>query len=426
MRFCMEKDKYRSIVGAYLEYIRKEENLSQAFVADNLHINKGYLSRIENNRTNISDYYIEKITEFIGVDFVNDSQILNETKLVIQDFFDAYISLDVEKRKNILKDYLSAYNNFRNSPAFFHFTLLNFIYTTEYIRDFVKAKKELEILNAYVNRVMNEKEKCIFNIFKAKYYEYQYEYRKSIRILEKAEEYCSTFSDGRYLATILHVKAVIYNITNQGFSAYLNANRSREYFKNSTYFKRLRNVQICIANSLGVMHKFQEAIHMYLNLLKHNSNKDMAFQQLVNENLSWCSLGAKNYEQAIAYAQEAYALGSTYEELFLNIPLALYYEGKYEDCISKIDAILEKRTDFYLYEFLEVLKYDIEKNESAFFKHAYHLKVLFIKYYEFEHLEILLRIMLKHYKTLEDNEKVIALQSELIDVLDCKTGEIGE
>lgn len=66
-----EETKILKLIGAKLQYYRMEQSIKQQTVAQQLHVNKSTISRIENGHENVSLIFLLKYCLLVGINFTN-------------------------------------------------------------------------------------------------------------------------------------------------------------------------------------------------------------------------------------------------------------------------------------------------------------------------------------------------------------------
>ena len=176
----IEEKINRKIIGSYIRYIRKEASMTMSFVAEILKINKGYLSKIENGETNITSEKILKLTDVVDIKFVNDISLLSKSKHFLLELFEAHISMNQTKIEITLDSYFLNFSMVKDSPAFFHYLLIELYDKLEIKKDLKKSKELIGLLEEYYRDVFDSKEQLFFCLMKAFYFQYMYQTVKSL------------------------------------------------------------------------------------------------------------------------------------------------------------------------------------------------------------------------------------------------------
>lgn len=406
----------RKIIGSYLKYIRKDENVALSFISETLKINKGYLSKVENGETNITDELIEKLTQFVDVKFINNDSLLEKTKRFLLELFEAHIAMNRTKVQIMLNSYFLNFSYCKDSPAFFHYLLIELYDAVEVKKDFKKSKELIDLLEEYVTDVFDNKEQLFYCLMKAFYYQYSYKSVESLGYLKEAEELYTGINNFNYLGVIYHRMAVIYFYLNDGFSSYRYGEWARMIFRDTLYFKRVQHLNVCIASSLVLLRRYEEAEGIYQTLLDNLEHEEKELKSLVLNSLIWKSLRAAEYENALKYRENENEIGeSDYLLLKPCAPIAHYYLGDKEKALEEINEIFrEDHVDEYLKLLLELLKSDIQDNNQLFLKVARKVKHKIENDRNFRFYDVYLDLIVNHFKRIGDKDKVIEVQDYII------------
>lgn len=406
----MEKKYLQSILGTYLLYQRIEENMSLGFVSSVLKLNKGTLSKIEKGELNISSQRLKVLLDFYDTSFIQSTTSLEHILTVINTLFQAYIDLNDIKQKSIINSYIDL-NTSNDDYSFFHKILLNFMIAT--LSNAKEVQSLFEIIVRYLS-IYNEKERGIIYILISKHYCDQGNYEKSLDYLSFLD---SNYPDYSEIGALnFYLKSACYQHLNNGMMAYIYAEKSYNFFKNSLSFERIKYLKLYQANALLQIGMEKEAKNLLLNIL-NQSQEDIIFKRTILDNLSWCCLKAHDFKECINYANQALESGSTFQELKINIPYSLYKLEEYNLCISKINSNKKEVIDAYILYFLDLIEYRIKDNYIDFGKSA---NKFINQCKKFKHLELLylgLEIMIEYSKFKCDKDSIIKYQNLMISLL---------
>lgn len=412
----IEEKINRKIIGSYIRYIRKEESMTMSFVAEILKINKGYLSKIENGETNITSEKILKLTDVVDIKFVNDISLLSKSKHFLLELFEAHISMNQTKIEIMLDSYFLNFSMVKDSPAFFHYLLIELYDKLEIKKDLKKSKELIGLLEEYYRDVFDSKEQLFFCLMKAFYFQYMYQTVKSLKYLKEAEERYTGINNLNYLGVIYHRMAVMYFYLNDGFSSYIYGEKARMVFRDTLYFKRVQHLNVCIASSLVLLGKYQEAEEIYQKLLDHLDKEEKELKNLILNSLTWKSIRAREFENALMYINQAKEISNiSYYMLDACEPIAHYYLGQKDIALEEINQKLNTRPKReYIKLLLELLKSDIQDNNQTFSRLAKKVKNKIQNDENFRFSDVYLQLILSHYKRIDDKDKVIEVQDFII------------
>ena len=283
------------------------------------------------------------------------------SKKTILEAFDAYVELNEIKLKSILDTALQELVLHKNSSALFHIRFLKFMYSA--LVDF-NIDSDFDVDFEEYRNVFNLQENIIFHIVHAQKDLGLRRLNESMHCLEVAENLCMGLNNAAFLATIYHIKSIIYKIQNKPYLTYIYAQKALNLLNMTTYFERMKFVHICVANSYIQMKMFDKAKETYLSLLNHLKSNEIELITRILDNLSWCCLKSKNYQEAIDYAKKSIEKGSTFDELYLNIPLALFFQKKYDSCLEKTEFAIQKNNSHFLCDLLRMIKFYILQDEK--------------------------------------------------------------
>lgn len=410
-----EEKTYRKIIGSYIRYIRKDESMTLSFVGDILEINKGYLSKIENGETNITPEKLSKLTEIVDIKFVNDISLLDKSKRFLLELFEIHISMNQTKIKIMLDSYFLNFSMYKDSPAFFHYLLIELYDKLEIKKDLKKSIELIKLLDEYFKDVFDSKEQLFFCLLKAFYYQYIYQYKMSLKFLTEAEKIYAGINNLNYLGVIYHRMAVMYFYLNDGFFSYIYGERARMIFRDTLYFKRVQHLNVCIASSLVLLKKYQEAEEIYQKLLENLEKGEKDLKILILNSLVWKSIRAREFENALEYIEQSIEIGNVSYMLKACTPTAYYYLDRKEEALAEINEILKDQTlDRYLKLLFDLFKADIQNNNQKFEKTAKKVRKSIEKDENFRFYDIYVDLILSHYKRIDDKDKVIEVQDFII------------
>ncbi len=411
-----EEKTYRKIIGSYIRYIRKDESMTLSFVGDILEINKGYLSKIENGETNITPEKLSKLTEIVDIKFVNDISLLNKSKRFLLELLETHISMNQTKIKIMLDSYFLNFSMCKDSPAFFHYLLIELYDKLEVKKDLKKSKELIKLLDEYFKDVFDSKEQLFFCLLKAFYYQYIYQTVTSLKYLKEAEDHYTGINNLNYLGVIYHRMAVMYFYLNDGFSSYIYGEKARMIFRDTLYFKRVQHLNVCIASSLVLLKKYQEAEEIYQKLLDNLEKEEKELKSLILNSLIWKSVRAREFENALTYINRAKEIADiSYYMLEACEPIAHYYLGQKEIALDEINSKLNARASKdYIKLLLELLRSDIQDNNQTFSRLAKKVKRKIESDENFRFSDIYLQLILSHYERIDDKDKVIEVQDFII------------
>ncbi len=346
---------------------------------------------------------------------MNDISLLDKSKRFLLELFEAHISMNQTKIKIMLDSYFLNFSMYKDSPAFFHYLLIELYDKLEIKKDLKKSIELIELLDEYSKDVFDSKEQLFFCLLKAFYYQYIYQYKTSLKFLSKAEKIYAGINNLNYLGVIYHRMAVMYFYLNDGFFSYIYGERARMIFRDTLYFKRVQHLNVCIASSLVLLKKYQEAEEIYQKLLENLEKEEKELKILILNSLVWKSIRAREFENALEYIEQSIEIGNVSYMLKAYTPTAYYYLDRKEEALAEINGILKDQTlDRYLKLLFDLFKADIQKDNQKFEKTAKKVRKSIEKDENFRFYDIYVDLILNHYKRIDDKDKVIEVQDFII------------
>ncbi|RHO21375.1 helix-turn-helix transcriptional regulator [Amedibacterium intestinale] len=401
-----DQQEFKYILGAFLKYHRLQERLSLVFISDVIHINKGYLSEVENGKRFLAPKHIDEVMGFLGIKFDDNKNILLELRKLLKELMTYYISIDYDE---ITKKVLFIYDkesHYLNSYGFFVYHLIKLLFEI-LIHGDTDSIIEIEQLLLNYTDALNDEEQIIFFILMANYYMQCNDIDKSYIYINQGYEKLEIFNNTLYLSILKHIEAGILSYLGFGNRAYICSIDALKYFQSTYYFKRILAINNTIGLSLVAMGLYKDAESHYLTVLNSLDGSAVEEKITILNNLSWCCTLGGMYDNAIYYSDLALKSGSKFKELLINKPYSLYKLDMKNEAAELIIEELKNDLPLYFECFLEVLYYRIVNDENMFIIKAKDLYELTIEKKDIEIRKLVLDLMIEYYKEKKDYSEII-------------------
>lgn len=410
------KNEYKVIMGGFIKYHRVNDGISLNYVADCLKMNKGYLSEAENGIRKLSEKHYENIMNYYDIKFNFDEEILIEIRKYMFLIYEAYINLDENLEIDYLDLVISNEDKYLNSYAFFSFNLVKLFKLVRNKSNQSEITNLTTLIKGHIHMYTDD-EKAIFYDVLALNSMYNLNYKTAYSFLELSinELKINHQVSGLKGIILYHMSVALQHLNNSSLALEY-CEYALDEFRKYFCYHRVYYLDMYKGNCLSRLKRYKEAEDQYLNLLKNILFiEDFEFQSIIYDNLSWNSLKAKEFEKSIKYANKSISLGSSFSELAINIPYALYKLGDNISSLTEIDKILDKSRDDYVKVFLNSLKYFLLKEEEKFISYSTEFYQLCNLKQDYEMEIIILKLFLDFYKEQNNIKCINIIQEKIIE-----------
>ncbi|MFQ9923700.1 MAG: tetratricopeptide repeat protein [Beduini sp.] len=390
---------------------RKELGLTVGQVADELHMSKSNLSRIENGKIMVSEDNRELLETRFSINFSLEDKYyyltlekLNKVTelLIFYKLFDEYSRNQVDNANQYVLQSV-AY------PV--HILLRLLVYSVKYM-EWKFVTKYIAIFNSIIDLLEPSLQK-IFYISKISFLYFNKDYNKSLSLCMYVEE---NYNPEPLLDSyIYHVKSMIYICLGDQDLTVRSINRAIELSTSIGNSPRLVALNILKGNSLRLRGKYKEAlVENNKNLEYANTNHIHIYDYTLLKNRGWTYYLLNNYESALKYYQEAEKIGLDDDICFIA-GLCSYRLGLRKQCKDYI--IKGRKTKNagiafpYLIDWLELTlnkRYSIKAENKL----LYCLKKMGNKMH-IDSRNNICRLLIEHYTFHNDFDKVKEFESKL-------------
>lgn len=401
-------------IGAYFRNFRIHDGISLTYVAESIHMNKGFLSDLENGKRHFPEGTIQQLNDFYGTEFKDDKKIYNELCDLLDCAFNMLFVAHFEDETSTLKKAMLNTKIYENTSCYFLFQILKFHY---YLR-IEKNNDELETIQDTIESNLDALSLqhlayfyCLMGIY----------YKRNNATIYKAEKYLnksielSSSNSTTYAYSIFQLIS-LYARTNRIALAYTYCEKTRNVFTRLNNYTTMFYIDFFQCNCLIGMKLFDLAIDKLLTLLNNieHSNKENIAK--IHHSLAWCYLLNGQYNNCIEETKQAYAYGDTSNDLSYFIPYSYYKMKKYLKCLDYIDLHIENTDDFFK-PFLKATTYRIQKENVAFEKQITYFYTSLLKNNMFEEIPLIQDFILDYYKETNNKDMLIKI---LLDIKSLK------
>ena len=412
----VDKDIHSLLLGAFIRYERKKQNLSLNFLANEVGITKSYLGDIEHGKKVPAKYTLQKIMSTLDIEF-NDS-ILYRQKIIqkLIESFEAYAYANREEIINIYNTLIQEKSFY--SCAFITLYIIQLLHTLYIENDLEKSFSIIDMINQY-QYLLDKQELSIYYILIGLYYykKNDFDVSKSYYLLSLENH----FNNNIIIGMTYYLLSLDEQYLNNLIDSYMYCEKSIDYFKNTYNTIRLLELDIFKANCYSRNKKYDKAIFLYEYVLKYAHIHHLSrIEKMAYDNLAWTYLKVKDYHEVIKYTECSIKSDNDYwfKEVYTYIPYALYKLNKIDECLNEINKNLIILENNYHKYFLKALQEKIKNNDNLYVKYLNTYCRYLIQFSsDNEMLKCIYEELLIYYKLKNDYENQIYMQEKIIELI---------
>lgn len=400
---------YTNIVGAYFRNQRISDGISLVYVADSVHINKGYLSDLENGKRPFSLGLIHQLNDFYQTNFIESKEYYDFLQKSLYSAFNDLFNINELKEKEILDDVVLNKQEYEHSSGFFIYQIIKIFY---YIR-IQMDKKEFNASKKILEENLDAIEKknlailyCLLGIY----------YKRNTITNYLAEEYLNKViplisSQSKINALCIFEKITIFAETNRAALAYSYCEQARILFSQFNNYTTLFFIDLFQYNCLTLLGLFNEARTNLNTLLNNLTQTNEKYISTIYHNLAWNALLDNSYEECIQMSKKAIDLGNKSSALLYFIPYSFYKLKQTQNTLDCIEKYFESISDLYK-PFLIALHARIQNNRMLFEKNILTFYTSLLEKHEYEDIIISLEIMIDYFSETNQKDKLISTYAD--------------
>lgn len=394
------------IKGAYLMYLRQQKKMSLGLVAQSVHFNKGYLSRIEHGAVPVNSEIMRILTDYYKIPYSDESSVIDEARHDIFEYFRLYITDNTEEAYRILEKYVNQ-ESCLNSLAFFYIHLIRFM---------TDGNKESDNLIREYGKYAFDAETMFI------YFYHHLEGAMKTKNVNMMEEYLGMMNQYRIQANNhlcsglwYECKATFHLCLKQAPQAYLSAGKANDEYRQILLFYRIRNVYLLKANALSSLGCFSEANEIYKNLMD-SYRDDIKFYDILSDSYLWSKIKEEDYDCPLKM------LENTREKrpMHLLVLCVCYYETEQFDRF--FDLAEHKNTNIEYDKVMRILEMMAKGETKQLYKEADSFIGYCRENNDLEIEEFVLWKLLNYCEKNEDKDSEYRYQKRLLNIRSGKQG----
>ena len=398
--------KYNEInlSGAYFRNHRITDGLSLVYVAENISMNKGYLSDIENGKRPFSKGVILQLNQFYDINFEEDESEYKSLKTCLHDAFNAMFNYNSLKESEILNS-SNILNHHKENSGYFILQILKLFHA-------IRIDEKPDTINtckAIIENNLDAVESddlaifyCLLGIY----------YKRDTSTNYLAEEYLKksialSSIDSKVYALCQFEMISILAETNRSVLGYSYCEQSKNIFTRFNNYTTLFFIDLFQYNCLINAGLYEEAIKGLNELLKNINEENEKYKYAIYHSIAWGQLLNHNYLDCVQATNEARNEEDKSEDLLYFISFSYYKLNQPLKALDFIEETLPKCTSIYK-EFLIAIKARIQKDNELFEQKILYFYNFLLSHYDYETILFVLEFILDYFKEINQIHNIIA------------------
>lgn len=394
---------YERIVGAYLRYQRKIQNISLISLSKSMNINKGFLSDLENGKRHFPEGVVQQFCDILKIEFNEDISSYKQSISYLLNVFNDYC-YNISYENSNIKNLSFLTKNLLNSLGFFPILICHF-YHCFFIEKNNTDASQIKIIIDRNIKCLSINELSIYYCFLGLYFKMHKDKTTSISYFNKSMEYCSK-SSNVYTMDIFNL-IDLYSSTNNSLIAYNYLYEAKFSLDQNDNYIRLFECNLLECNILTRLHMYEQSKEKLLKILSH-SESNLKNNNYLNifRHLAWNALLSENYDDCIKYTKLARDNENAFNGLCYFIPFSYYKKGDIENCLNALNDEYIQANSIYK-PFLYAIRARIQHKDEMFEKHILKCYECAISIQEFDGIHFILDMMIEYYDEKGKDKKLI-------------------
>lgn len=403
------------IAGAYYRIQRNKHNISLSNLANQIQINKGFLSELENGKRHFPEGLSAQLDKVLGTNFNTDYKLYNQSRTYLFDIYENYFyerSTAIDEMYEIIKN---SKEKLLNSYGYFVFRIIEFFYFFKSGEN-NKVEEIIGILDQNLNCLQADEIAIYYSLLGMYYKRNTATNPIALDYFIKSNNICIP-SSIVYAMNIFQLIS-IYAESNQSILAYKTCINSKSLLKYHNNYGRSITVDMFECIVLTDLGLYEDAKEKLLKILQSSMNDHFTYKtDIIYHCLAWNALLNKEYEECIKYTKLARDNEDTSHDLSYFIPLSLYYLKKDQSALDVIKKEESHSSEIYKY-FLYAIRARIQEKNDEF-------ETNILAYYQsllqnniFEDIPLVQDFILDYYKEIDNSEMMIKILLDMKSLSD--------
>lgn len=394
------------IAGAYYRIQRNQLDISLSHLANQLRINKGFLSELENGKRHFPEGLSSQLDKVLGTNFNTNYKLYNQSRNYL---FDIYKNYFYERSTSINDTYENIKNSkekLLNSYGYFVFQIIEFFYCLR-TNSINKAEEIKYILNQNLNCLQIDEIAIYYSLLGMYYKKNSSTNPIALGYFTKSNSICNP-SSIVYAMNIFQLIS-IYAESNQSILAYKTCINSKSLLKYHNNYSRSITVDMFECIILTDLGLYKDAKEKLLKILQSSVNDHFIYKtDIIYHCLAWNALLNKEYEECIKYTKLARENDDKSHDLSYFIPLSLYHLKKKQDALDEIKKEESHSSEVYKH-FLYAIRARIQTENNKFESNVLSYYQALLKNNIFEDISLVQNFILDYCKETGNKEMMIKI-----------------
>ncbi len=403
------------IAGAYYRIQRNKHNISLSNLANQIQMNKGFLSELENGKRHFPEGLSAQLDKVLGTNFNTDYELYNQSRTYLFDIYENYFyerSTSIDEMYEIIKN---SKEKLLNSYGYFVFQIIECFYFLR-VDESNKVEEIKGILDQNLNCLQSDEIAIYYSLLGMYYKRNTATNPIALDYFMKSNNICIP-SSIVYAMNIFQLIS-IYAESNQSILAYKTCINSKSLLKYHNNYGRSITVDMFECIVLTDLGLYEDAKEKLLKILQSSMNDHFAYKtDIIYHCLAWNTLLNKEYEECIKYTKLARDNEDTSYDLSYFIPLSLYFLKKNQYALDAIKKEECHSSEIYKY-FLYAIRARIQEKNDEF-------ETNILAYYQsllqnniFEDIPLVQDFILDYYKEINNKEMMIKILLDMKSLSD--------
>lgn len=416
-----EEISLENIAGAYYRIHRINQNISLSFLANKIHMNKGFLSELENGKRHFPAGVTKQLNEALNICFDDNKQLYDQARNYLIKIFDNFFLERDQMINTIYENFNEVEEEIKTSYGFFVYLIIKLFYCLRLKRNDEKVFRIKEILDTNLRCLQKDEQAIYYSLLGIFYKRKTVTNEYALNCFFKSNSICISGSVTNAMNSFQLIS--VYSELNQPIIAYRACIECRNLLQIHHNYNRLVALDLFESAVLINLRLFNEAKEKLLKILSSTDDKFLnKYTDRIYHSLAWNALLSENYEECIHYTKEAKIKNDLSPDLCYFIPFSLFKLNRFSEALNECNKEKKGNTDFYI-PFLESIKARIKGEKEEFENNIliYYKQLLLNRIYE--DIPFVQRYILDFYEETNETDLKIKTYKEMFLYYENKLNE---
>lgn len=404
------------LTGSFYRYYRIKRNITLSSMSNQLKMNKGFLSELENGKRHFPEGLTNQLDSVLNIHFYTDYDLWKQARDYLFQIYDNYFLENDSKNILLLNEISQNKEKLNHSYGFLIMKIIELYYYLNIEPNNSMFLKLKAILDDYIHRLQYD-ELAIYYSLLGIYFNRSTSNNKSAKdYFLKSNKLCDSSSNVSMMNEFQLIS--LYARSNQSIIAFKKSNECKTHLQNYNNYNRSITLDISRCNILSNLGIYEEAKSQLIKILNTVDSEFLKKHIMhIYHSLAWNTLLSGNYEKCIEYSTLAKNNEDHTIDLCFFIPYSYFKQRKTNEFFISCQEALKDCNDIYKH-FILALQAFYKKEYTEFEIQALDFYKLTLINNLYEDMLLIQKLLHQFYEDQKNSEMLIKILKDRVSYAD--------